>query len=460
MIETPALPLEPDRPGAWRRWLAAGAVLAAVVGLVAPSATAGPPATGGSKCTKRNPCAVADTVPPAVAVTNPASASKVAGTITIAGTSSDGGGVAMVEVAVDGGAWTRASGLASWSSPVDTTKLTDGTHTFLARATDLAGNRSTTSVTVTVSNAVEPPPPPPPPPADTAAPQVAITSPTAGASVAGSVGITGTAGDAGGIAAVEVSVDGGAWQPASGTTNWSTSVDATTWSAGTHSINARATDPAGNVGSTSVSVTVPSWAPPPSPTPPATQGTWVSPEGVTIEVSTAGPWTIDVIYRMLLENARDLDRIGPTLRIHVQDSNPSQAGVSATRSGDTYTSVRATITLKGTDSTFASQPDAALAHEFGHVWTMYHLYISQNGSWSAYLGTRWSSADGSVRLGADSRLGTSYTWDPGEILADDYRLLFGSAAAVGQRPTHMNRYVADPRNQPGLRDWFLTTWAG
>lgn len=191
---------------------------------------------------------------------------------------------------------------------------------------------------------------------------------------------------------------------------------------------------------------------------PATQGTWVSPEGVTIEVATTGPWTIAAIDRLLRENALDLGRIGPSLRIRVQDSLASQTAVSAVKAGDAYSSFSAVLYLKGDSSTFASQPDAQFAHEYGHVWTSFHLYMDQRGNWSSYLDTRWSSADGALRLGQDDRLGTSYTWDRGEIIGDDYRLLFGSPAAVAQRPAHMNRSLVDPRNQPGLRDWFLESW--
>ena len=58
----------------------------------------------------------------------------------------------------------------------------------------------------------------------------------------------------------------------------------------------------------------------------------------------------------------------------------------------------------------------------------------------------------------DSRLDTSYGWSIGEIAADDYRLLFGSAEAVAQRPAHMNRELAHPDEVNGLRDYLLGPW--
>jgi hypothetical protein len=94
---------------------------------------------------------------------------------------------------------------------------------------------------------------------DTSLPLSTITSPAAGSTIPVSqTTITGTASDTGGIvAAVEVSVDGGAtWRRASGTTNWSL-----VWSptqTGSVTIMSRAIDDTGNVQSpiTSNAVTV------------------------------------------------------------------------------------------------------------------------------------------------------------------------------------------------------------
>lgn len=305
------------------------------------------------------------------------------------------------------------------------------------------------------------------PPADTTPPTASITSPTSGSAVTGSVAVSGASSDDRTVAGVDVSVDGGAWTAASGTTSWSRSVDTAAWPAGSaHSVAARAVDGSGNI---SVSATVsvqkaasstgggdPSVAP-------ATQGTWVSPEGVTIEVTTAGAWTVRDIYRMLLENAStpgDFAQIAPTLTVKVQDQTSSSTVTSTSSSGGIYTGFDAYVYLKGVSSTFASQPDAQLAHEYGHVWTLYHQGMTQQGDWSSYLDFRWANAGGSVRLAGDSRLDSTYVWDKAEIIADDYRLLFGSSAAISERPAHLNSYIPVPSDVPGLRDFFLATWAG
>ena len=91
-----------------------------------------------------------DTVAPSVSITSPADNAWVTtATPIISGTSSDSGsGVAKVEVSVDGGAYSLATGTTSWS--FTTGSLGEGSHSVTARATDVAGNHQTDSITVKV----------------------------------------------------------------------------------------------------------------------------------------------------------------------------------------------------------------------------------------------------------------------------------------------------------------------
>ncbi|MGY2132960.1 N,N-dimethylformamidase beta subunit family domain-containing protein [Hymenobacter sp. HD11105] len=102
---------------------------------------------------------------------------------------------------------------------------------------------------------------------DTQAPTVAITSPTAGATLPGGqpITISGTASDANVVAGVEVSTDGGtSWQRATGTTNWTYAWTPTTQ--GPATIRSRAFDDSGNMGApVTVSVTISEIAPPTCP---------------------------------------------------------------------------------------------------------------------------------------------------------------------------------------------------
>jgi len=290
--------------------------------------------------------------------------------------------------------------------------------------------------------------------ADTTAPSVSISSPASGATVAGTVSVNGTGSDNTSLAGVAVQVDGGSWQTATGTSSWSWSWSTTSVANGTHTVTARATDSAGNASTDSVSVSISNSTGSTGSTgsAPNTQGSWTSPEGVKINVSSSGPWTINQIYSILAANAYELNLIGPHLTINVQDTTASQTATSG--SGSSY---QAVMYLKGVSSTFASHPDSQETHEYGHAWTQYHLATQNGGSWSGYLNERWSSSDGSVTLATDSRTGTSYTWNPSEIIADDYRLLFGTTAA--QSLSHLNGYVVDPRQQPGLKSWLVDHFA-
>ena len=97
--------------------------------------------------------AAADTVPPAVVISAPTNGATVSGSFTLSGTASDNVSVARVDVSIDSGLFVQASGAASWSHPVETALLANGTHTFTARAMDSSGNVGNHTITLTVNNA-------------------------------------------------------------------------------------------------------------------------------------------------------------------------------------------------------------------------------------------------------------------------------------------------------------------
>jgi hypothetical protein len=432
------------------RALAYAGMAAVLLAGAVPALAAG----GGNtrQCRKGCSTSTADTTAPTVAFSTPGSGTTVAGSVTLSGTAGDNVALAAVDTSVDGGPWTRASGTTSWSRALDTTSYGNGSHTLAARATDTSGNTRTTSIAVTVANPVP----------DTSAPVVVIAAPSSGTTVSGTVAVSGSAGDNVALARVETSVDGGSWQTASGTSAWSWTWNTASLPDGTHTVSARSTDSSGNASTSSVTVTVsnstPS-SPPPSSPAPNTQGSWTSPEGVRINVNSAGPWTISQVYSILTANALDLDRLGPTLTVNVQDTISSSTTTSATLSGGRYTNWTGTIYLKGINSSFANGPDDITAHEYGHAWASYWRYTAQGGSWAAYQSARWTAADGSTTLANDARTNSSYTWQTDEILADDYRILFGTAAAISQR-AHMNSSIPDPRVVDGLRATLLGAWRG
>ncbi len=162
-------------------------------------------------------------------------------------TSSEGGST--FECQLDGGGYT------SCTSPKSYTGQTQGSHTFLVRATDPAGNvdASPASYTWTI---------------DTTTPSTVVSFPSSGGfySATGWANVTGTASDAGGatLDKVEVSVrrvssglywngtafaDGSeTWHTATGTASWSLAFASTNFPAdGDYVVRARAADTATNV---------------------------------------------------------------------------------------------------------------------------------------------------------------------------------------------------------------------
>jgi hypothetical protein len=163
-------------------------------------------------------------------------------------------------------------------------------------------------------------------------------------------------------------------------------------------------------------------------------------------------WTAQQIYDLLKPNAYQLSLIGPHLTIEVQTQYASSTtmGVSGTPTTGYY-NFNATIDLDARpDRVFSTRPDDVIAHEYGEAWALYHLYVSQNGNWSPYLVERG--------IASDPRVDSTYNWSKDEMIADDYRLLFGTQKAQDEA-AYINPDVPDPRTVTGLKDWFINTWA-
>jgi hypothetical protein len=353
----------------------------------------------------------------------------------VTGTAADNVGVVAVEVRVDAGSYVAAQGAASWSFVIGTSTLTTGGHTLSARARDAAGNTSTVSASFAVAPVV-----------DTTPPSTSIATPAADTTVGGTVSVSGTATDNTQVAEVDVSVDGGAYQAAQGTDNWSYLLNTSSFADGPHTLTARAVDSSGNVATTSEAVNVKN-APPAG-----VVEQMVTPEGATIQIYSGVPvtWSVQKIYDLLRPSAYELNLVGPTLVVKVQTSYASQTTTSASTTNGVYASFRATIYLDARDSsTLTAIPEATVAHEYGHAWSSYHLYLTQQGNWGAYLSARG--------LVGDSRLDTTLNWSKNEMLADDYRMLFGSPIAVSQSD-YINPGAPDPRTVTGLRDFLATSW--
>src|ERR1039457_6624051 len=93
---------------------------------------------------------------PGVTITSPSDSASVSGQITLQGTTA-GNGVTAVAVQVDGGPFAAAAGVAAWTYGLNSTALSNGSHTIGVRATDSSGRTTTTFLPLTVSNTASPP---------------------------------------------------------------------------------------------------------------------------------------------------------------------------------------------------------------------------------------------------------------------------------------------------------------
>ncbi len=169
----------------------------------------------------------ADVTPPTVS----ASESGSSGTITLSATASDAVGVTAVDFYVDG-ALTGSDGSAPYAITVDSTTLTNASHSLVAKARDAAGNvGNSTAVSFTVNNPI----------VDTTAPTVSSSE----SGTSGTITLSATASDNVGVSRVEFYVDG-VLKSTDTTAPYAATLDSTTLSNGSHALTAKAFDAAGN----------------------------------------------------------------------------------------------------------------------------------------------------------------------------------------------------------------------
>lgn len=101
--------------------------------------------------------AAPDTTNPSVAISSPGSGATVSGTVAISASASDNVGVAGVQFKIDGVNLGAEDPAAPYSVSWTTTSAANGVHSIAAVARDAAGNTSTATVSVTVSNDSTPP---------------------------------------------------------------------------------------------------------------------------------------------------------------------------------------------------------------------------------------------------------------------------------------------------------------
>jgi subtilisin family serine protease len=199
-----------------------------------------------------------DNTAPTSSVTSPASGAVFKGAIVpVTANATDGAGIQKVEFYLDNNVLLGTDTSAPYSINWDTTGAASGAHTLNVVATDMAGN-SGASPAISVS-------------VDYLPPSVAITSPTNGAKVGGTISITTNPVDNVGIAKVQFYRDSGTSLGTVTSAPFNLSWNTTSVSGSAHTLYAVATDTAGNTGtSATISITIDNTLPTCSMTAPAT----------------------------------------------------------------------------------------------------------------------------------------------------------------------------------------------
>jgi thermitase len=178
---------------------------------------------------------IVDSLPPNVSFIMPTAGASISGVITVQVSANDNVGVNSVTLKVDGVAM-GTDNASPFSFVVDSAIVPNGSHIFTATASDGSGNSSIASVGVNVNNEVI---------SDITPPSVKITAPTNGSKALTNLAVYVNASDNVKVVKVELYADGtlvSAATSAPFTTKWSTKKV----SVGTHSIQCKAYDAAGN----------------------------------------------------------------------------------------------------------------------------------------------------------------------------------------------------------------------
>jgi chitodextrinase len=196
----------------------------------------------GSTTAQATVSVVSDTTPPSVP-TNLAVTATTASTVSLSWSpSTDNVGVAGYRVFRNGTQVSTVSG----TTFTDTGLTQSTTYAYTVAAFDAAGNVSAQCSAVQATTKSQ----------DTTPPTVSITSPANNSTVSGTTVISGTSSDNVAVASVAISIDGGSYVSAQGTTAWSYSLNTASLSNASHTIAAKAADAAGNTTVASITVVV------------------------------------------------------------------------------------------------------------------------------------------------------------------------------------------------------------
>ena len=168
--------------------------------------------------------------------------------------------------------------------------------------------------------------------------------------------------------------------------------------------------------------------------------TYVAPNGLRIESYNDVVEPERLYDALMVGTLHGAEQPFTTIRFDYRPDN--FCDISAVKSGGTWGNYRALCYVAYI--AWLDSKDTSLFHEYGHAWSQYYAHVvQQDPALTAYLEKRG--------LTGDPRLRTSSTWNPSEMIAEDYRQLFGSANAAAWPQD--NQEIPPPSQVPGLREF-------
>lgn len=136
-----------------------------------------------------------------------------------------------------------------------------------------------------------------------------------------------------------------------------------------------------------------------------------------------------------------------TITIRLDLGTYSATGSSYAGSNGSYSGYGAIMTLDW--NTWLNSGENVLFHEYGHAWAGYFLVMVQQDPYlNGYLKARG--------LTGDPRVDSSYGWSRHELIAEDYRQLFGGPE--GRVGGQANGEVPAAKDVPGLLEYLRDTF--
>jgi hypothetical protein len=168
---------------------------------------------------------------------------------------------------------------------------------------------------------------------------------------------------------------------------------------------------------------------------------YVAPDGLRVNSYNDVVAAKKVHDTLALGSMRAAEASHTTIRFGLRPSNYCSVALSSVDGGQ-YTDFSAACHIEYVN--WLNKGDNGLFHEYGHAWSQYYAYmVQQDGTFASYLQARG--------LAGDPRIGSTEQWSPKEMIAEDYRQLFGSTNAAAGAQANLD--IPRASQVAGLREF-------